>query len=159
MEAAGCAARALADNFGSFDAIFGATEAQLAEVDGVGPALANSIISWLEEDWHRNILESWKQSGVQMSTPGHKGPGAQKPEGIFSGLSIVVTGSMESMTREQVEALVIENGGKAASSVSKNTAFLIAGPGAGSKLTKAEALGVEVISEQVFLAKLQSPAN
>lgn len=153
------AARALADNFGSFDAIFGATEAQLAEVDGVGPALANSIISWLEEDWHRNILESWKQSGVQMSTPGHKGPGAQKPEGIFSGLSIVVTGSMESMTREQVEALVIENGGKAASSVSKNTAFLIAGPGAGSKLTKAEALGVEVISEQVFLAKLQSPAN
>ena len=78
---------------------------------------------------------------------------------IFSGLSIVVTGSMESMTREQVEALVIENGGKAASSVSKNTAFLIAGPGAGSTLTKAEALGVEVISEQVFLAKLQSPAN
>lgn len=153
------AARALADNFGSFDAIFSATESQLAEVDGVGPTLANSIISWFKEDWHKQILESWKKAGVQLATPGHPGPGAVAVDGLFTGLSIVVTGSMESMTREQIEALIIENGGKAASSVSKNTAFLVAGPGAGSKLTKAEGLGVEVISEQDFLAKLPTPAN
>lgn len=153
------AARALADNFGSFDAIFSATESQLAEVDGVGPTLANSIISWFKEDWHKQILESWKKAGVQLATPGHPGPGAIAVDGLFTGLSIVVTGSMESMTREQIEALIIENGGKAASSVSKNTAFLVAGPGAGSKLTKAEGLGVEVISEQDFLAKLPTPAN
>ena len=153
------AARALADNFDSFDAIFSATESQLAEVDGVGPTLANSIISWFKEDWHKQILESWKKAGVQLATPGHPGPGAIAVDGLFTGLSIVVTGSMESMTREQIEALIIENGGKAASSVSKNTAFLVAGPGAGSKLTKAEGLGVEVISEQDFLAKLPTPAN
>ncbi len=153
------AARALADNFGSFAEIFSATESQLAEVDGVGPTLANSIISWFEEDWHKQILESWKRAGVQLATPGHPGPGAIAVDGLFTGLSIVVTGSMESMTREQIEALIIENGGKAASSVSKNTAFLVAGPGAGSKLTKAEGLGVQVISEQEFLAKLPAGAN
>ncbi|MDG2497656.1 MAG: NAD-dependent DNA ligase LigA [Aquiluna sp.] len=153
------AARALADNFGSFEAIFGATEAELAQVDGVGPTLANSVISWFELDWHKQILVSWQLAGVQMATPGHPGPGVASAERLFSGLSIVVTGSMESMTREQIEALIIENGGKAASSVSKNTAFLVAGPGAGSKLTKAEGLGVLVISEQDFLAKLPALSN
>jgi DNA ligase (NAD+) len=75
-------------------------------------------------------------------------------DGLFAGLSIVVTGSMETMTREAIEALIIENGGKASSSVSKKTAFLVAGPGAGSKLTKAESLGVLVITEAQFLDKL-----
>jgi len=148
------AARALADNFGSFQAIFKATEQELAEVDGVGPTLAESITGWYREDWHRQIIESWEAAGVQVSTPLHEGPGSKKVDGLFAGFSIVVTGSMESMTREAIEALIIQNGGKAASSVSKNTAFLVAGPGAGSKLTKAEALEVPVISEAQFLAKL-----
>ena len=68
-------------------------------------------------------------------------------DGVLSGLTVVITGSMETMTREQAEELVIEHGGKPASSVSKKTSFLVAGPGAGSKLAKAEGLGVEVISE------------
>jgi DNA ligase (NAD+) len=94
-----------------------------------------------------------------MSTPLKPGPGSKTATGLFSGLSIVVTGAMESLTREAIEALIIENDGKAASSVSKNTAFLVAGPGAGSKLTKAVALEVEVITEAQFLAKLPAEQN
>jgi DNA ligase (NAD+) len=147
------AARALADNFGSFRAIFEASQEQLAEVDGVGPTLAESITSWYLEDWHRQIITSWEAAGVQLSNPLHK-HGPSKADGLFAGLSIVVTGSMETMTREAIESLIIENGGKASSSVSKNTAFLVAGPGAGSKLTKAESLDVLVITEAQFLDKL-----
>lgn len=147
------AARALADNFGSFKAIFEASQEQLAEVDGVGPTLAESITSWHLEDWHRQIITSWEAAGVQLSNPLHK-QGSSKADGLFAGLSIVVTGSMETMTREAIESLIIENGGKASSSVSKNTAFLVAGPGAGSKLTKAESLEVLVITEAQFLDKL-----
>jgi len=135
------AARALADNFGSFRAIFEASQEQLAEVDGVGPTLAESITSWYLEDWHRQIITSWEAAGVQLSNPLHR-QGLSKADGLFADLSIVVTGSMETMTREAIESLIIENGGRASSSVSKNTAFLVAGPGAGSKLTKAESLGV-----------------
>ena len=147
------AARALADNFGSFRAIFEASQEQLAEVDGVGPTLAESITSWYLEDWHRQIITSWEAAGVQLSNPLHK-QGSSKADGLFAGLSIVVTGSMETMTREAIESLIIENGGKASSSVSKNTAFLVAGPGAGSKLTTAESLEVLVITEAQFLDKL-----
>ena len=153
------AARALADNFGSFQAIFEATEQELAEVEGVGPALAESVTTWHQEHWHRQILANWEAAGVQMSTPLKPGPGSKTATGLLSGLSIVVTGAMESLTREAIEALIIENDGKAASSVSKNTAFLVAGPGAGSKLTKAVALEVEVITEAQFLAKLPAEQN
>ncbi|MCF8528633.1 MAG: NAD-dependent DNA ligase LigA [Aquiluna sp.] len=148
------AARALADHFGSTTAIFEASAEELAEVEGVGPTLASSISEWISEPWHKEILKSWEEAGVQLHTPGHLGPGSVTKDGLFKGLSIVVTGSMESMTREEIEALVIEQGGKAASSVSKKTAFVVAGPGAGSKLSKAEELGIEVITEQAFLQRL-----
>ena len=80
-------------------------------------------------------------------------------DGVLSGLTVVITGSMETMTREQAEELVLEHGGKPASSVSKKTSFLVAGPGAGSKLVKAESLGVEVISESDFLGRLGLSPN
>ena len=76
--------------------------------------------------------------------------------GVFSGMSIVVTGTLESLTRDQAEEAIIAAGGKAASSVSKNTAFVLAGASAGSKLAKAESLGVEVISEAEFLKRLKA---
>ena len=148
------AARALSDHFGSLAAIFSASEAELAKVDGVGPTLAASIRDWYAEDWHQDIVTRWQTAGVQTAIADHPGPGNLKREGIFVGLSIVVTGTLNSLTREQAEAAIIAAGGKAASSVSKNTAFLVAGPGAGSKLTKAEALGVPVIDEQEFLKRL-----
>ena len=149
------AARSLANYFGSIDRIFSASEAELSEVDGVGPILAKSLIEWIQVDWHKNLVESWRKSGVLLEIPGHEGPGKSSAvDGVFSGLSIVVTGTLSNYTREQIEELIISNGGKAASSVSKNTAFVVAGANAGSKLAKAESLNVPVISEEDFAAKL-----
>ena len=146
------AARALCNQFGSIPKIFSASESELSAVDGVGPTLAKSIREWFEEDWHREIIERWSASGVQLEIPGFVGPISQ--DGMFSGMTIVVTGSMVTMTREEAEAKVLAQGGKASGSVSKKTSFVVAGPGAGSKLQKAEELGVEVIDEQAFLARL-----
>ena len=149
------AARALASHFGSLDRIFAAAETELSEVDGVGPILAKSIIEWWQVEWHREIVESWRASGAVLEIAGHEGPGASGSlVGPFSGKSIVVTGTLVEMTREQAEEAIIQRGGKAASSVSKNTAFLVAGASAGSKLAKAEALGVEIIDEQEFKRRL-----
>jgi len=153
------AARALCNHFGSLEAIFAATENELAEVEGVGPTLADSIKQWWEEDWHKAIVDRWGRAGVALSIPGHQGPGSMSTEGPFSGMSIVVTGTLSQMTRDEAEAKIIELGGKAASSVSKKTAFVVAGPGAGSKLQKAEELGVEVIDESAFVARLASVTN
>ena len=148
------AARALCDHFGSLSAIFAASLEELSAVEGVGQTLAQSIQDWHAEPWHQEILAKWAAAGVQLETPGHAGPGSVLKTGIFAGFSIVITGTMTSMTREDAEAKVIEQGGKAASSVSKKTNFVVAGPGAGSKLAKAEELGVEVIDEATFLVRL-----
>ena len=148
------AARALCDHFGSMEAIFTASIDELSAVEGVGQTLAQSIQDWYAEPWHKEILDSWQAAGVQLEIPGHLGPGSVVKTGIFTGMSIVITGSMTSLTREEAEAKVIEQGGKAASSVSKKTNFVVAGPGAGSKLTKAEELGIEVIDEATFLVRL-----
>jgi DNA ligase (NAD+) len=148
------AARALSDHFGSLRAIFAASLEELSAVEGVGQTLAQSIQDWHAEPWHQEILTKWAAAGVQLETPGHAGPGSVLKSGIFTGFSIVITGTMTSMTREEAEAKVIEEGGKAASSVSKKTNFVVAGPGAGSKLAKAEELGVEVIDEATFLVRL-----
>lgn len=148
------AARALCDHFGSLNAIFTASLEELSAVEGVGQTLAQSIQDWHAEPWHQEILAKWAAAGVQLETPGHAGPGSVLKTGIFAGFSIVITGTMTSMTREDAEAKVIEQGGKAASSVSKKTNFVVAGPGAGSKLAKAEELGVEVIDEATFLVRL-----
>ncbi len=150
------ASRSLASHFGSLERIFAADEAQLSAVDGVGQTLAQSIIEWWSIDWHRDIVTKWNQAGVQTAIPGHNGPGelGEQPSGPFTGLSIVVTGTLKTFTREAAEEAIIQRGGKAASSVSKNTAFVVAGDSAGSKLAKAEALGVEVLNEEAFIARL-----
>lgn len=149
------AARSLADHFGSLDAIFSASVEELSKVDGVGQTLAQSIIEWWSQDWHREIVESWRRSGVRLATAGHPGPGQNLAAGgIFSGLSIVATGSLKNFTRESVEEAIISAGGKAASSVSKKTAFVVAGENAGSKLAKAEELGIEIIDEEEFIRRL-----
>lgn len=149
------AARSLAAHFGSIDRIFAASEAELSAVDGVGSTLAQSIQEWISADWHREIVERWREAGVLLETPGHEGPGsAQNAGGVFAGMSIVATGSLKSFTREQIEEAIISNGGKAASSVSKKTSFVVAGENAGSKLTKAEELGIEVITEEEFANRL-----
>jgi len=145
------AARSLMNTFGSIEKIFGASEEQLAGVDGVGQVVAKTIKEWIAVDWHKEIVSAWKKAGVNFTQEISVGG-----SGVFSGMSIVVTGTLESLTRDQAEEAIISAGGKAASSVSKNTAFVLAGASAGSKLAKAESLGVEVISEAEFLKRLKA---
>ncbi|MEA5118526.1 MAG: NAD-dependent DNA ligase LigA [Propionicimonas sp.] len=154
------AARALAQWFGSLAAIRAATREELAAVDGVGDIIAGSIIDWFEVDWHVEIVERWTAAGVQWSTPGHPGPGAvTEGGGVLDGLTVVATGSLEGYTREGAQEAIIRAGGKAASSVSQKTDFVAAGPGAGSKLARAEALGLRIIDAvQFHLLVTEGPA-
>lgn len=150
------AARALADHFGSLDAIRGCSPDELAQVEGVGGIIAESVREWFEHDWHLDIVEQWSAAGVQFSTPGHPGPGAAAAAGgVLAGLTVVATGSLDGFTREGAQEAIIAAGGKSASSVSKNTDFVAAGPGAGSKLAKAEALGIRVLDADGFRQLLE----
>ncbi|UNK69351.1 NAD-dependent DNA ligase LigA [Microbacterium sp. H1-D42] len=145
------AARALAQWFGSLDAIRAATREELAAVEGVGGIIADSLLAWFEVDWHIDIIDQWTAAGVQWATPGHPGPGAAVAEGgVLDGLTVVATGSLDGYSREGAQEAIIKAGGKAASSVSKKTDFVAAGPGAGSKLAKAEDLGIRVLDAAQF---------
>ena len=145
------AARSLASYFGSLDAIRAATREELAAVDGVGGIIADALIDWFAVDWHGDIIQRWADAGVQFRIPGHSGPGAAAGAGgPLAGLTVVATGSLEGFTREGAIEAIIAAGGKAASSVSKKTDFVAAGPGAGSKLAKAEELGVRIIDAAQF---------
>jgi DNA ligase (NAD+) len=145
------AARALAQWFGSLDAIRAADREQLAQVEGVGGIIADSLLEWFEVDWHRDIVDEWTRAGVQWATPGHPGPGAAAVVGgVLEGLTVVATGSLEGYTREGAQEAILNAGGKAASSVSKKTDFVAAGPGAGSKLAKAEELGIRILDADQF---------
>ncbi|MET0672485.1 MAG: NAD-dependent DNA ligase LigA [Microbacterium pygmaeum] len=145
------AARALAQWFGSVAAIRAASRDELAGVEGVGGIIADSLTDWFELDWHREIVQRWEASGARLATPGHPGPGAASVTGgVLEGLTVVATGSLEGYSREGAQQAILEAGGKAASSVSKKTDFVAAGPGAGSKLGKAEELGVRIIDAAQF---------
>ncbi|MEV8358783.1 NAD-dependent DNA ligase LigA [Microbacterium sp. NPDC076895] len=145
------AARALAQWFGSIDAIRAASREELAAVEGVGPIIADAIIDWFEVDWHVEIVERWAAAGAQLATPGHPGPGAAVASGgVLEGVTVVATGTLEGYTREGAQEAIMAAGGKAASSVSKKTDFVAAGPGAGSKLAKAEELGIRIIDAAQF---------
>ncbi|WP_104169887.1 NAD-dependent DNA ligase LigA [Cryobacterium sp. M23] len=145
------AARALAGHFGSLELIRAASREELAEVDGVGGIIADAIIAWFEVDWHQGIVEQWTVAGVQFRISEHPGPGAAAAAGgVLAGLTVVATGSIEGYTREEAQEAIISAGGKSAGSVSKNTDFVAAGPGAGSKLAKAEALGLRILDAAEF---------
>ena len=145
------AARALADWFGSLDAIRAASLDELAAVDGVGTVIAEAVTEWFAVDWHAEIVDRWAAAGVQFETPGHAGPGAAAAAGgVLAGLTVVATGSLDGFTREGAQEAIIAAGGKAGSSVSQKTDYVAAGPGAGSKLAKAEALGVRIIDAAQF---------
>jgi DNA ligase (NAD+) len=150
------AARALAGYFGSIEAIREATREELAAVDGVGPIIADALADWFAVDWHVEIIERWADAGVRFRIPGHPGPGAAVTAGgPLAGITVVATGSLEGFTREGALEAIVAAGGKAASSVSKKTDFVAAGPGAGSKLAKAEELGVRIIDAAQFAVLLE----
>jgi DNA ligase (NAD+) len=146
------AARALADEFRTLDAISGATPDELARVEGVGETIAQSLREWFALEWHQEIIESWQQAGVSFEDAA---AGASPGKGVLSGLTIVVTGSIPGFGREEAQEAVRAAGGKPTSSVSKNTSLVVAGEGAGSKRTKAEQLGVPIMEAELFAALLQ----
>ncbi|MFI7419055.1 NAD-dependent DNA ligase LigA [Nonomuraea sp. NPDC049684] len=140
-------ARDLADSMRSIDAIMNASEEELASVKGIGPRVAATIREWFEVDWHREIVERWRRAGVRMDD----GPAPEKTEPqILEGLTFVVTGTLESYTRDTASEALTSRGGKVAGSVSKKTSFLVAGENAGSKYDKAVSLKVPILDEQGF---------
>lgn len=144
------AARALASHFGSLDGIQQASVEQLAEIDGVGPTIAQSISEWLSVDWHQEIITSWRESGVSFVDPEWSPRSADADSGPLSGAKVVVTGTIDGFSRDEAEEAVRLAGGQPVSSVSKNTTVVVAGPGAGSKQAKAESLGVPVLDQAQF---------
>ena len=138
----------LADRFGTMEALRAASEAELSEVNEIGPIIAASVYRFLHSDYGIAAIEGLTKAGVDTGST--KDVAVPAEEQIFSGKTVVVTGKLEKYTRDQIHALVEKLGGRAASSVSKNTDFLVAGENAGSKLDKARQLGVNVISEAEF---------
>ncbi|WP_214409541.1 NAD-dependent DNA ligase LigA [Sphaerisporangium fuscum] len=144
------AAQALASAFLSLDRIFGASEEELAVVEGVGPTIAASIREWYAEDWHREIVDRWRAAGVRMEDEPPTGQGPQ----VLAGLTLVVTGTLAGFSRDEAGEAIQARGGKVTGSVSKKTDFLVAGENAGSKYDKALKLGVPILDEEAFRALL-----
>ncbi len=139
------AAQALAREFGSLDRIVAATEEELATVDRVGPTIAAALVEWFTVDWHREIVEKWREAGVRWEQEVvESGP---RP---LAGLTVVITGSMEEFSRDSATEAVQNLGGKVSGGVSKKTAFVVVGDSPGSKYDKALQLGVPILDEGAF---------
>ena len=147
------AAQALAAHFGSIEKISTSTPTELANIDGVGLTIAQSIVEWFAIDWHREIIKKWTKAGVTVVQK----EVAQLPQ-TLAGLTFVVTGGLETFTRDGISETISAHGGKASSSVSKKTDYVLAGTDPGSKLAKAQELGVPVIDEAKFKQLLEGLA-
>ncbi len=142
------AGKILAARFGSFDALAQATEEELTAIDDVGGITAAYIREWLESPQSKHLISRLKEAGVSMEA-------AQQSAGEqLKGMTFVLTGALEKFTRDEAAALIEARGGKASGSVSKKTTYVVAGENAGSKLRKAEELGVPVLTEEEFAAML-----
>ena len=144
------AAQSLAKTFRSIEAIAQAGIDELASIDGVGQVIAESIVEWFSEKWHREIIRKWQEAGVIFQEAERE----EAPQ-TLAGLTIVATGSLTRFTRDEISEVIASHGGKVSSSVSKKTSYVLAGDAAGSKLDKAIELGVPVISEEEFLTLLE----
>lgn len=143
------AAKVLASHFGSMDAIVAATEEELTAIDDVGPITAGFIRSWMDSPQSRDLLARLKEAGVNMVDR------TEKVDARFAGLTFVLTGALTKFTRDEATEMIELRGGKASGSVSKKTSYVVAGENAGSKLTKAQDLGIPVLTEDEFLQMLQ----
>ena len=143
------AAKVLAAHFGTMDALAAATEEELTAINDVGPITAAYIRSWMENPQSKDLLARLKQAGVNFECK------EKQLDNRFAGMTFVLTGALERFTREEAGEMVEKRGGKAASSVSKKTTYVVAGPGAGSKLRKAQELNIPVLSEDEFLEMLK----
>ncbi|WP_156434388.1 NAD-dependent DNA ligase LigA [Mycobacterium sp. IS-1590] len=145
------AARALATEYGSLDAVMAASEDELSVVEGVGPTIAAAVTEWFTVDWHRAIVDKWRAAGVRMADERDA-----SIERTLEGLSIVVTGSLTGYSRDEAKEAIVARGGKAAGSVSKKTAYVVAGDSPGSKYDKAVELGVPILGEDGFTRLLEN---
>jgi DNA ligase (NAD+) len=139
------AAQGLATALGSVKAISEASAEELADIDGVGQIIAESIVEWFGVKWHQEIIKKWEKAGVCMVVQQTE----QLPQ-TLAGLTFVVTGGLESFTRDGISETITAHGGKPSSSVSKKTDYVLVGSDPGSKLAKAQELGVPVIDEARF---------
>ena len=143
------AAALLAEAFGSMDAVMQATAEQMDAIDGFGGVMTDSVLDFFAKEGTRDLIDRLRQAGVNMVYHGEK-----KGE-TWKGLTFVVTGTLPTLSRTQAEELITRNGGKAASSVSRKTSYVVAGEAAGSKLTKAQSLGIPILNEAELLAMLE----
>lgn len=152
------AARALADRFRSLAAIEAAAPEELAETEGVGPEIAQSIQQWLQVPWHRDIVSAWRAAGVTFRDEEPAGGGSSGDTGqradLLAGLTVVVTGTLAGYSRDEAKDAIVARGGKAAGSVSRSTHFVVVGQNAGSKEKKARELGLRILDEDEFEALL-----
>ena len=137
----GTGAKALADAFGSVDAIAAASEEDIAAIEGVGPVIAASVAEYFARAQTKELVEKLRAAGVRLAEE------RKKASGPLLGKTFVITGTLDAWSREEAKALIEAQGGKVASSVSKKTDYLVAGESPGSKLDKAESLGVEILDE------------
>ena len=143
-------AQALANKFGSIANIQKASADELANIDGVGGVIAEAIVEWFDIDWHKQIIRKWEKAGVALvDAPKEKIPQT------LEGLTIVATGSLSGFTRDEITEAITSRGGKAASSVSSKTDYVVAGDSAGSKLDKATELGITILDEAGFKKLLE----
>jgi len=149
------AAEALAREFRSLDRVAEAGEEELAATEGVGPTIAASLKQWFAEDWHREIVEKWRAAGVRMEEEAGEDEGPRPLEG----LTVVVTGTLASHTRDGAKAALQSRGAKVAGSVSKKTGFVVVGDSPGSKYDKAVQLKVPVLDEAGFAVLLEQGAD
>ena len=138
----------IANTFGDIDRVMAATVDELASVDGIGDIIADSIVQFFARAGAADLIERLKTAGVSMTYR------SQNASALLAGKTFVLTGRLERHSRDDMRALIESNGGKVAASVSKKTSYVVAGEEAGSKLDKANALGVPVLSEQQLLAML-----
>jgi DNA ligase (NAD+) len=143
-------AQVLARGFGSAAAIAKATEEEIDDVEEIGPEIARSVFEWFHDDQNLALVEKLRTSGVRTADPVVEAPA----DGPLSGKTIVLTGGLESLSRDDATRVAQEAGARVASSVSKKTDFVVVGENAGSKAARAEQLGIETIDEATFLARL-----
>ena len=142
------AAKVLAAHFGSMDALRRATAEELTQIDDVGAVTADYITRWMQSEQAADLLERLKNAGLNMESR------RTLVDSRFAGMTFVLTGALTRFTREEAGEMIEQRGGKAASSVSKKTTYVVAGENAGSKLKKAQELNIPVLSEEEFLALL-----
>src|SRR5262249_60892757 len=134
-----------ATELGVMSAIEEPSQEQLADVEGVGPTIAEAVTEWFTVDWHRAIVDKWRSAGVRMEDERDT-----RIERTLDGLSIVVTGSLTGFSRDEAKEAIVARGGKPAGSVSKKTAFVVAGDSPGSKYDKAVELGLPILPDDPF---------